>query len=239
MLRWSEYAAVRFPQVTIVVSEALKDELRGRHRYGLIVVIPNGVEAPPSVPSASVENFGLSAGEYLLFVGRLVPEKGAHVLVDAMREDPTAQVAIVGGSRYTDAYIDSLKDGAGPNIRFLGFRYGNELNALYANAQAVVIPSLNEGFSMVSIEAMVRGKPVIASNIPALRERLQDRGYYFPPGDSRGLLKAIREVREDPQESGRRGAEGRPKALSEYSWDRVAQLTLSALERSFASGGAR
>ena len=109
-----------------------------------------------------------------------MPEKGPDVLVEAARLRPLTQVAIVGGSRYSDAYIDHLKATAGDNIRFLGFRYGRELAALYRHAQAVVVSSLEEGFSMVSIEAMSHGRPVIASNIPALRERLADRGLLLP-----------------------------------------------------------
>jgi glycosyltransferase involved in cell wall biosynthesis len=178
----------------------------------------------------SVEQFGLKAGEYFLSIGRLVPEKGAHVLVEAVKHHPIIQVALVGGSRYSDAYIDHLKQVAGSNVRFLDFTYGKELAALYANARAIVISSLHEGFSMVSIEAMSYGRPVIASDIPALRERLQDRGYYFPPGDPDGLLKAMSAVLEDPQEATRRGTEGRQIALRDYGWDYIAHLTLSALE---------
>jgi glycosyltransferase involved in cell wall biosynthesis len=230
-LRWSEYAAVTYPHVTIAVSEALREDLISRHRDKSIIAIPNGVDPPAGAESAaSVEQMGLTAGEYLLFIGRLVPEKGAHVLLDAVRLRPDTQVAIVGGSRYSDAYIERLKAMAGDNVRFLGFRYGSELAALYAHAQAVVVSSLQEGFSMVSIEAMSHGRPVIASDIPALRERLEERGYYFRPGDHESLVEAITSMQDDPPEASRRGALGKQIALRDYGWDRIAQLTLSALE---------
>jgi glycosyltransferase involved in cell wall biosynthesis len=230
LLHGSEYAAVTFPDVTIAVSEAVRTDLLSRHPGRSILVIPNGVDpAPDPEPLHTLEEPGLKAGEYLLYVGRLVSEKGAHLLVEAANRLPNVPVVLVGGSRYSDKYIEDMKSAAGSNVKFLGFRYGKELSALFSHARAVVVPSLEEGFSLISIEAMSYGRPVIASDIPALRERLGDRGYYFRRGDTESLVAAIEDLTSHPDEMERRGAEGQVIALRDYGWDRISSLTLAAL----------
>jgi len=231
LLRVSETVAVTFPHVTIAVSEAVRDDLLSRHPTRSIVVIPNGVEPPaePEPPNV-LAAMGFEPGNYLLYVGRLVSEKGPHLLIEAAGQLPNISVAMVGGSRYSDKYIEGLKAIAGPNVKFLGFRYKDELSSLYRHAMAVVVPSLEEGFSLSVIEAMSYGKPVIASDIPALRERLGSRGFYFRRGDSADLVATTQALIKEPAMAARRGAEGQAIALRDYGWDRIARMTLEALQ---------
>ncbi len=230
LLHVSELSAVSFPNIVIAVSEAVRDDLLSRHPGRHIVVIPNGVgPATEPEPPTVLSGMGYEPFTYVLYVGRLVSEKGAHVLIEASHALPDVEVALVGGSRYSDKYIYGLKNAAGPNVRFLGFRYEEELSALYRNALAVVVPSLEEGFSLTAIEAMSFGRPVIASDIPVLRERLGDRGFYFQRGNAAGLVEAIKRVRAEPELAAKAGASGKVIALRDYGWDRIATMTLDAL----------
>jgi len=224
-LRWSERSTIGRATVVIAVSEVLADGLRRRYPGVDVHVVPNGVTPPPPGDQAAL--VGLELGRYLLFVGRLVPEKGVHVLLDAYGSfrdrHPDVQLAIVGSSR-DRAYVHGLETRAPDGVRFLGQRGGDELGALYHAAAAVVVPSTHEGFGLTAAEALSCGRCVVASDIPAHREVLASDALYAPPGDAAALAAAIARAVDEPAVAAELGSRGAERIRSDpgYSWDRVA-----------------
>lgn len=230
-LRLSERLAVRFSHRTIAVSRSIAEYLRAT--YGVEpVYIPNG--AKPALRDSTADEtvlrgLGVHPGSYLLFVGRLVPEKGCHYLIEAFRrEQPPLDLLIVGAPTFTDSYAARLRTMAPPGVRFLEPVAYETLSVLYRHAYACVVPSDLEGLSQVLLEMMVHGRCVIASDIPANAEVLQeggDVGRLFPAGDVEALAGALRWAITNPGEVERLGRNARHLVQSAYSWPRVARLT--------------
>lgn len=237
VLRTAAWMSARVPDVTVVVSKELEEHYR--RTYGRATVrIPNGV-AEPTVrpPSCIADRFGLERGSYVLFVGRLVPEKAPDQLVRAFRAVPgDTKLAVVGGSSFTDGYAAELAGLAGGDdrVRLLGYQYGEVLDELFTNAAAFVLPSLLEGLPITLLEAGSYGTPVVASAIAPHVEVLGDADApgtrLFPPGDEGRLTEAIERALADP-EGERRGAKAlREKVLGTYRWDHVAAATEAVYE---------
>jgi glycosyltransferase involved in cell wall biosynthesis len=221
------------PDVRIAVSRTLAGHYRDRFgrdtRY-----VPNGVGEPRRVPAAQITSrFGLTAGGYLLLVGRLVPEKAADLLIRAFRRlhppagDPL-KLAVVGGSSFTDDYVAQLRAAAGddPRIVFTGFAYGDLIAELYTNAAAFVQPSRLEGLPLTLLEAASYGLPLVASDIDPHVELLTADGpgrRLFRDGDEDDLLRALTRVLADPRAE-RLGAHVHGSRLrTHFTWDAAAR----------------
>jgi glycosyltransferase involved in cell wall biosynthesis len=169
---------------------------------------------------------------YLLFVGRWEARKGLDVLLAALREaaarDPGTRLMLAGGpGRPAAAEVAALR--AEPNVETALDPSDQELASLYAGATALVYPSRMEGFGFPVAEAMASGCPVIASDLPELRELAGDAAVYFPPGDSQALADAMIAVAEDPDEREGMAARGRELA-ARLTWEGCGETTAQALE---------
>jgi glycosyltransferase involved in cell wall biosynthesis len=227
VLQLADWMSVRIPDETIVVAEALADHYVRRHDRST-TLIPNGVNQPtPRAAEEITRMYGLKPGRYFLFVGRLIPDKAADVLVRAFSQLPgDFRLVIVGGSSFTNEYERALRRVAAADARVLltGYLYGNVLSELYSNAAAFIQPSMLEGLPLTVLEAASYGIPVIASDIPAHREILQDDGSgrrLFPPGDERRLAGAMASVVEHLTEEQEGAAKLRDRVLAAYNWDDV------------------
>jgi glycosyltransferase involved in cell wall biosynthesis len=227
VLRLADWMSVRVPDATIVVAEALADHYVRRHGRSTNL-IPNGVNQPiPRGTDEITRRYGLVTGRYFLFVGRLIPDKAADVLVRAFRRLPgDLRLVIVGGSSFTNDYEQALRRLAAADARVIltGYLYGNILNELYSNAAAFIQPSMLEGLPLTVLEAASFGTPVIASDIPAHREILQDDGAgrrLFPPGDDYKLASAMANVVAQLTDEREGAAKLRDRVLAAYSWDDV------------------
>ena len=231
VLRTAQWMSAHVPHATITVSQALADHYFLRHDRSA-VYIPNGVtEAHPRPAMAIRERFGLTAGGYVLFVGRLVPEKAPDLLIKAFRHLPDpVKLVIAGGSAYSDAYVTELRQlaEADPRVVFTDYVYGNLLAELYTNAAAFSLPSRLEGLPLTLLEAASYGLPVIASNIPPHLEVLGSEGpgqRLFSSGDVVELAAALDRVLSDPSRE-RAGADAlRRRVLGSYRWEDVASAT--------------
>ncbi|MBI2237240.1 MAG: glycosyltransferase family 4 protein [Actinobacteria bacterium] len=231
VLKTAEWLSAKVPDATIVVSRDLADHYRSR--YGRRTwYIPNGVEERTRRPPEEItERFGLTERSYVLFVGRMVPEKAPDLLIRAFRSIPgDLRLVLAGGSSFTDRYVESLGDlgAADPRVLLTGYVYGPALDELYTNAAAFVLPSSLEGLPLTLLEAASYGTPVVASDIPPHLEVIgsEEPGRrLFRTGDQAGLVDAIRRALEDP-EAERTGAEAfRAEVLRAYRWDEVVERT--------------
>jgi glycosyltransferase involved in cell wall biosynthesis len=230
VLRVGEYGSVRLPHATIVVSEALRDyylEQHGRHTY----YIPNGIVPPVYREPELIIDKGIT-GSFLLFVGRLVPEKGCHLLLEAysrLPEEVRRQYALViaGGAGFTQDYVHRLRAASVANVHFLGYVHGPILDELYTNATLVVLPSTLEGLSITLLEGMSYGRCCVASDIPPNREAAAGLVPLFPSGDAAALAQKILALLGSPEQRHRVGQESQLHVIENYSWDAVANQTAS------------
>jgi glycosyltransferase involved in cell wall biosynthesis len=236
-LRFCEWTALRFADATIVVSRTLEDYFRAKGR-GSVHYIPNGNALPGPASEEPIRRLGLVPGGYVLFVGRLVPEKGLHVLVRAHRVSaPEWPLVVAGGGHFTDEYVESCRRDAAGSARFLGPVYGEALASLQQHAAAVVVPSSLEGLSIALLEAMSHGRPVLASDIPENLEVLADAGVSFRTGDADDLGRRLCELLASPDRRKELGRRARARIEAEYDWERVVAGTTEVYHAVTRRGG--
>ena len=235
MLNLGERAAVAFPDATIAVSKTL--ETYCRMSYGTNAkYIPNGTNIPQTDADPTlVKAFGLEPGNYLMMCSRLVKHKGAHLLMEAwqqlVQEQPKLmkgkKLAIVGGSAFTDAYVQSLREMSRDDstIVMTGTQTGGTLHALFLNAYAIVHPSESEGLPIAVLEAMSYGKCVLSSDIPENLELTENHGLAFRRGDVQELKKGIVHMIEHPDEIREIGKQARTHIATTYDWKDIAETT--------------
>lgn len=233
----AEWLSPRVPDQTIVVSSALERHFRERH-HRAVTWIPNGVvPAKRRAPRHIVERFGLVPG-YVLFVGRLVPEKAPDVLLRAYRRVPGDRpLVIAGDSSFTSDYVRDLRALAAddPRVRLVGYVYGNDLAGLYSNAGVFVLPSTLEGLPLTLLEAASYATPVVASDIEphveVLRASNAPARRLFRSGSAHELAAAITVALEDPASERAAAERLRADVLRRYDWDRATSLTEEVYER--------
>lgn len=224
-----ERMAVRFADEIIVLSRNLQGFFR--ETYGReTVFIPNGVSRPEIVPPERIRRFGLDKDGYILFLGRLVPEKEVHTLIAAFRRlDTDKRLVIAGGSSDTEEYAARLKAMARGDGRivFTGFVQGRLLEELFSNAYLYVLPSRVEGMPLSLLEAMSYGNCCLVSQIPELTEVVEDKAASFPCADTEALREAIRRLLDSPERVEKYKSEAAAFVCGKYSWDDAAERTLA------------
>ena len=224
-LRQCEGPAAHFPNRTIVVSKTLREHFRSHHHCDA-VFIPNGTNLLPRRPPKKILQLGLTPGKYVLFVGRLVPEKGVHFLCEAFQRIPSdMKLALAGGQSFSEDYVREIKRYESDRIRLLDYVFGEGLEELWSNAYMVVQPSTVEGLSIALLEAMSYGRCVLLSDIPENMEVAEDCAVSFKSQDVDDLTAKLSRLMNDPAEVRAYEAKARDHILKHYSWDTVAQNT--------------
>jgi glycosyltransferase involved in cell wall biosynthesis len=178
VLRLAHWVSGHVPDRTLVVSETLRRHYAdtfGRDAEH----VPNGVDLPEHVPASAIADLGLEPGRYVLFVGRIVPEKWPDKLIEAFRSvDRDVRLAVVGDSSWTDEFTTSVRELAArdPRVVLAGYQFGERLSALYEHAGGFVQPSLVEGLPLTLLEAVSHGLPVLVSDIPPHLEVVAPEG---------------------------------------------------------------
>jgi len=192
----------------ISVSHATREELMDHFALDerKISVIHEGVRGMKSGKRLIKE-------PYFLYVGNAYPHKNLELLIRATDK----QLVFVGKEDLFYKRLPRL-----PNITFFGQANDEELGSLYAHAQALVFPSLMEGFGLPALEAAVLGTPVICSDIPAFREVLGPQGNYFNPRD----VSALRALLTHPENLKKPSKEEQQELLSRFTWRQMAEKTL-------------
>lgn len=224
-----EKMAARFADEIIVLSENVQEYFQ--KTYGRDTVrIPNGISRPEiAEPDWILQKFGLEKDGYLLFLGRLVPEKGIHYLIEAFRKIKTdKKLVIAGGSSDTDVYVKQLKTLAGDDSRiiFAGFVQGKALEELYSNAFIYVFPSDMEGMPLTLLEAMSYGNCCVVSNIPECTEVVEDKAVLFEKGNVEDLTDKIQMLLNDNEVVQQLKIQAGDFVCKKYSWDDVVDATL-------------
>ncbi len=225
-----EKCAVKFADEIIVLSNSVQNYFRREYNRDTHF-IANGVERPTQVHAQMIrEALGLEYWDYILYLGRIVPEKGLSYLIDAFRQvDTNKKLVIAGGASDTSDYLDELKQlAAGDDrIMFVGFVQGQLLEELYSNAYFYVLPSDLEGMPLSLMEAMSYGNCCLTSDIDECAQVIEEHGVTFRHGDTEDLREKMQMLCDDPMRV--RGFEitASDFICSKYSWDEVCRRTLA------------
>lgn len=223
-----ERAAVRHAHSIIVLSLGVQDYFMEKYQRKT-VLIHNGIDPVEKKPAnAIIEQFGLMPGEYILFLGRLVPEKGIHYLIKAYRALHTdKKLVIVGGTSDTDDYVWQLYDMAkdDPNIIFAGFQQGRVLEEMYSNAYLYVLPSDLEGMPLTLLEAMNYGCCCVTSDIGECVDVMDGCGFSFPKGNVEALRDTLQDLCDHPEKADAYREKARQVVSAKYTWQDIAAKT--------------
>jgi glycosyltransferase involved in cell wall biosynthesis len=235
VLRQCEGPAAHFPDRTIVVSRTLRKHFREHHKCDA-VFIPNGTNLPSPRPAKKLLQLGLTPGKYVLFVGRLVPEKGVHFLCEAFNQiDTDLKLALVGGHSHSQDYVQLLKKYESDRIRMLDYVYGDALEELWSHAYLVAQPSTMEGLSIALLEALSYGRCVLLSDIPENLEVGEDCAVPFRSRDVADLREKLEMLIRHPEVVKQYESKARAHIQAHYSWDKVAENT-EAVYRDLLAG---
>lgn len=233
-LRFGEKIAAKFADEVIVLSQNVQQYFLDT--YGREVrFIPNGIQKPEAKGDSLIKKkFGIGKAEYVLFLGRIVPEKGLEYLVDAYRDVNTLKkLVIAGGSSHTDAYMVEIKRKAADDVRviFTDFVQGEELEELYSNAYVYVLPSDLEGMPISLLEAMSYGNCCLVSDIAENSEVVRDKAVSFIKSDIVDLREKLEWLIQNPGvvEEYRKNASN--YICEKYDWDAVVNETLKLYKK--------
>ena len=223
ILKKCEFPAIHFPDKTVVVSRTLQRYFIEKYSRET-VVIPNGTKMPVDRPPNQIRRFGLDQGNYLLFVGRLVPEKGVHFLTEAFsRIDTGLKLVLAGGSSFSDSYVSQLRRHESDRVIFLDYVYGDVLEELWSNAYMVVQPSTMEGLSISLLEALSYGRCVLVSDIPENMEVVGDCSPSFETQNVADLTGKLETLLRSPELVRDYERKCRDHVSQKFSWDTIAE----------------
>ncbi len=196
-------------------------------------LVPYGADPPADHGIATLERFGLEPNNYLLFVGRLVPENAPDAYLEGVRlAGITAPAVVVGDASYADDYKQSLRSNAPPEAVFTGYQFGSAYQQLTAHAGVFILAATVGGTHPVLVEQMAAGNAILARETDSNREVLGDAGLFWStPGE---LAELLREVWPDRAHRAQIGECARQRALERYSWEEVTSRYLELAERSLA-----
>lgn len=186
--------------------------------------IPYGASISSETDDNILEKYSLEPRRYIVFIGRLVYEKGVHTIVEAFKSvNGDVKLVIIGDSPEETSYVRELKDSADQRTVFLGYVYGRELDVIRNASMIYVHPSLLDGTSISLLSALAAGKCIVSSNLPENMDVAGDAATYFSMEDPRdlagkmnSLIGNIGRIRELEDKAIRR-------ACDMFDWDTITE----------------
>lgn len=229
VIHYGEKVAAREADEIIVLSKSAQDYFWNTY-HRKTVLLPNGIDPAEPVPVREIQKqYGLAKGQYILFLGRIVPEKGIHYLIQAFRQIRTdKKLVIAGGASDTASYFEEVKKQAegDDRILFTGFVSGRPMQELYSNAYLYVLPSDLEGMPLTILEAMSYGDCCVVSDIPECADVVGDAGVTFRHGDAKDLQNVLERCFDDPELTRHLGDLARERVKACYDWDEITRRTI-------------
>lgn len=227
-IRLGEKMAVKYADEIIVLSKSVQEYFRNTYNRET-KFISNGVNRPESQPADLIKKeYGLKKDDYILYLGRIVPEKGEHYLVEAFKKIHTEKkLVIAGGASDTDEYMEKLKKSAAEDDRilFTGFVQGRLLEELYSNAYVYCLPSDLEGMPLSLLEAMSYGCCCLTSDIAECKEVVEDKAVLFKKGKVQDLKDKLQFLCDHEQDVESYKINAADFVCKKYNWDKVVEQT--------------
>ena len=230
VIHMGEKSAVKYADEIIVLSDNVKKYFYDTYKRSTHM-IPNGVCKPVRRDVNKIkEMYGLNQNTYILFLGRLVPEKGISYLIKAFKQvDTNLKLVIAGGSSDTDEYERNLKDMSSDDSRilFTGFVQGEVMDELYSNAYLYVLPSDLEGMPLSLLEAMSYGNCCLVSDIKEMTEVVEDKAVIFPKSNVQALTNSLQNLFDHPETVERYKGQSAEYICQKYNWNEVTDKTIA------------
>ena len=230
-LRMAERIAPAAATIAVTDSAAVADAYE--RRYGRrIPWIAYGAEVPDPGDAGWCRRLGVQPGRFVLFVGRLVPENNAHLLVEAHRALGTDwPLVVVGDAPYAEEYIAGLKASAGPGVTFPGYVFGDGYAELVRSCGVMCAPTEVGGTHPVIVEGMAAGAAMLVSDHGPNLEVVGDAAASFPlAGGAGALADALAALIADAPRRRELGTRAAARAAERYSWDACAESYLRLCE---------
>lgn len=225
-IKFGEKIAAKYADEIIVLSKNVEKYFKDTYNRETHF-IPNGVNKPViREPKIIKQKYGLNGDDYILFLARIVPEKGLHYLIKAYKEaNINKKLVIAGGASHTNEYLKEIKDmiKEDSNIIMTGFVQGNELEELYSNCFIYCLPSDVEGMPLSLLEAMSYGCTCLVSDIEENLEVIGQFGEKFLNGNTNDLKEKL--IRITKNKENHKKDEISNYILKKYDWRSVAKAT--------------
>ena len=231
VIKKGEENAVKYADEIIVLSKNVQQYFKNTYNRET-TFIPNGVNYHiPHDPEIIKQKYGLEKNSYVLFVARIVPEKGLHYLIEAWKrltpeEKKGRKLVIAGSASHSSDYYASIQEmtKGDDSILMIGFVQGRELHELYANALLYVLPSDLEGMPMSLLEAESFGANCLTSDIEECKSVITTGDITFQKGNVDDLYKKLKEYLLSDSHFIK-------EAYIPYSWDKVVEETLKVYQK--------
>lgn len=233
-IKFGEKMAAKYADEIIVLSENVQKYFLDTYNRKTNF-IPNGVNKP-EIKEANIikEKYNLEKDSYILFLGRIVPEKGIHYLIDAYKQLKTdKKLVIAGGASDTSEYYLELKNNCldNNNIIFTGFIQGEELEELYSNSHIYVLPSDLEGMPLSLLEAMSYKNCCVTSDIAECKTVMDDNGVTFKKSNVDDLREKLQNLLDNVDFVNKLKSESQEFILNKYNWDYIVDKTIKLYEK--------
>lgn len=227
-IKFGEKVAVKYANEIIVLSKGVKKYFKETYNRDTIF-IPNGVNRPIiRKPKIIKQKYGLNKNEYILFLARIVPEKGLHYLIEAYNQINTdKKLVIAGGSSHTNEYLKQIKKIINGNDKIImtGFVQGEELDELYSNCYLYCLPSDIEGMPLSLLEAMSYGCICLVSDIEENKDVIKSSGYTFEKGNIKDLKNKLEICLKNQNKTYNKNIQS--NILNEYNWDKIVNKVIN------------
>ncbi len=225
-IKFGEKLIAKYADEIIVLSEGVQKYFKETYNRDTRF-ISNGV-SKPVIREANIikDKYNLEKDSYILFLARIVPEKGLHYLIDAFEKVNTdKKLVIAGGASHTNDYLEEIKNRVAKNDKTImtGFVQGNELDELFSNCYLYCLPSDVEGMPISLMEAMSYGKNCLVSNIEENMQVAGSLAYSFEKSNVDDLIDKLNQALKDVDRKDENEISN--YVLQKYSWDDVVSET--------------
>lgn len=229
VIKFGEKMAAKYADEVIVLSRNVQQYFADAY-HREVNYIPNGINRPRITDAQIIrEKYGLEKDGYFLSLGRIVPEKGVHYLIEAFSKiDTDKKLVVAGGNSHAVEYMAQIHRMAAQDDRVImtDFVQGQLLEELYSNAYAFVLPSDVEGMALTLLEAMSYGNCCLVSDICENTEVVEDNALIFRKGDVKDLQRKMEYMLQHPDDVQKYGSRSADFVCSKYNWDEVVEETV-------------
>ncbi len=234
VIKFGEKMAAKYADEVIVLSRNVQQYFDDTYQRK-VTYIPNGIGRPEQKPAQLIKDrYGLEKDGYFLSLGRIVPEKGVHYLLEAFSGlDTDKKLVIAGGNSQAVGYMEQIHRMAAQDERVImtDFVQGQMLEELYSNAYAFVLPSDVEGMALTLLEALSYGDCCLVSDICENTEVVEDRAVVFDRGNVKDLQEKMAYMLEHPEAVQEYGSRSADFICGKYNWDQVVDETVTVYRK--------